>query len=177
MSRWCIYVARRVCASRATTGSSLNVLRLVHPAMLPRRTKLSVLLQHRCLCTVCSPPEACMYDQDEGEQVQKVELASYTPLVQSLSMNLYQNAAVVVKVEAWISELGAVPQGPSSLRLRDAVTWEVIARVDHGRNSYQAVQRVCPEHCVDDTVWSSPTPQAALLLVCCSMYTTRNKQS
>ena len=78
--------------------------------------------------------------EEESEQVQKVALASYTPLVQSLSMNLYQNAAVVVaKVEAWISELGAVPQGPSSLRLRDAVTWEVIARVDHGRNSYQAV--------------------------------------
>ena len=103
--------------------------------------------------------------EEESEQVQKVELASHTPLVQSLSMNLYQNAAVVAKVEAWISELGAVPQGPSSLRLRDAVTWEVIARVDHGRNSYQAVQRVCPEHCVEDTVRSSPTPQAALLLM------------
>ena len=78
--------------------------------------------------------------EEESEQVQKVELASYTPLVQSLSMNLYQNAAVVAKVEAWISELGAVPQGPSSLRLRDTVAWEVIALVDDGRNIHHRHQ-------------------------------------
>ncbi len=70
---------------------------------------------------------------------------------QSLSMGLHQNAAVAANVEAWISELGDFAQGPSSLPLRDAIAWEVIARLDESRNIDQAVQQVCPDLCADQT--------------------------
>ena len=71
--------------------------------------------------------------------------------VQSLSMDLHQNAAAAANVEAWISELGDFAQGPSSLPLRDAIAWEVIARLDESRNIDQAVQQVCPDLCADQT--------------------------
>ena len=101
---------------------------------------------------------ACML-WEETEQVQDsgsvpeqlVELAATNSQVQSLSMDLYQNASVAANVEAWISELGDFAQGPSSLPLRDAIAWEVIARLDESRNIDQAVQQVCPDLCADQT--------------------------
>ena len=101
---------------------------------------------------------ACML-WEQTEQVQDsssdpehlVELAAINSQVQSLSMDLYQNASVAAKVEAWISELGDFAQGPSSLPLRDAIAWEVIARLDESRNIDQAVQQVCPDLCADQT--------------------------
>ena len=96
---------------------------------------------------------------EESEQVQDsgsvpeqlVELAVINSQIQSLSMDLYQNAALAANVEAWISELGDFAQGPSSLPLRDAIAWEVIARLDESRNIDQAVQQVCPDLCADQT--------------------------
>ena len=90
--------------------------------------------------------------QDSGSDPEHlVELAAINCQVQSLSMDLYQNAAVAAKVKAWTSELGEFAQGPSSLPLRDAIAWEVIARLDESRNIDQAVQQVCPDLCADQT--------------------------
>ena len=97
---------------------------------------------------------ACML-WEQTEQVQDsssdpehlVELAAINSQVQSLSMDLYQNASVAANVEAWICELGDFAKGPSSLPLRDAIAWEVIARLDESRNIDQAVQQVCPDLC------------------------------
>ena len=83
---------------------------------------------------------ACML-WEESEQVQDsgsvpeqlVELAVINSQIQSLSMDLCQNAVVAANVEAWISELGDFAQSASSLPLRDAIAWEVIVRPDESR--------------------------------------------
>jgi hypothetical protein len=90
--------------------------------------------------------------QDSGSDPEHlVELAAINSQVQSLSMDLYQNASVAANVEAWICELGDFAKGPSSLPLRDAIAWEVIARLDESRNIDRAVQEVCPDLCADQT--------------------------
>jgi hypothetical protein len=101
---------------------------------------------------------ACML-WEQTEQVQDsssdpehlVELAAINSQVQSLSMDLYQNASLAANVEAWICELGDFAKGPHSMPLRDAIAWEVVARLDESRNIDRAVQEVCPDLCADQT--------------------------